>query len=88
MKMIKFLCLVIAALVVTSVTYSNHSLDDSQRVSDLTREIAEIEKNNTVLRSQIADAGSLTKMNERVQAMGFTEVPKIVSITAGSLALR
>lgn len=88
MKMIKLLCIVIAALVVTSVTFSNHSLDDSQRVSDLSNEILELEKNNTVLRSQIADAGSLTKMNERVMAMGFVTTPQIVSLPAGSIASR
>jgi hypothetical protein len=80
---------IIAGLVVTSVTLSNHSLDDSQRVSDLSVEIIELEKSNTIIRASIADAGSLTKLSNRVEELGFVEVPKVVSLGAvGPVALR
>ena len=82
MKIVKLLFVVIAALVVTSVTYSNHSLDDSQKVADLSSEITSLEKENVILRSQIADAGSLTKIASKVEEMGFVPAEVVVSIDA------
>lgn len=89
MKLVKILFAVIAVLVVTSVTLSNHSLDDSQKVADLSAEITAIEKANTLVSSQIADAGSLTKIAAKVEAMGYVAPVKIVTLTLpGNVASR
>lgn len=86
MKLIKLLCAVIAILGLTSVTFSNHSLDDSQKVADLSAEIAALEKSNKVLVATVADAGSLTKLAEKIETMGFVAPEKVASIN-GSAAV-
>jgi cell division protein FtsL len=89
MKLVKLLSVVIALLVVTSVTFSNHSLDDSQKVADLSAEISAIEKQNTLTAAKIAEEGSLTKIAGRVDAMGFVQPAKVVSLTLpGNVASR
>lgn len=89
MKLIKLLGVVIALLVVTSVTVSNHSLDDSQRVADLSAEISAIEKQNTLTAAKIAEAGSLTQIALRVEALGFVAPNKVATLSLpGTVASR
>lgn len=89
MKLVKVLSVLIALLVVTSVTVSNHSLDDSQKVADLTAEISALEKENTITTAQIAEVGSLTAIAARVEELGFVQPVKVVSVTLpGAVASR
>ena len=89
MKLVKLFFVVIAGLVLTSVTLSNHSLDDSEKVSALSQEVIQLEKDNTVLRAEIAEAGSLTKLSGRVEELGFVGSPQVVTLTrTGAVALR
>lgn len=89
MKVIKFLGLIIVGLVITSVTVSNHSLDDSAVVSELTQEIKSLERDNTVLRAEIASAGSLTAAAENIELAGFVPPSNIATLAApGHVAMR
>lgn len=84
MKLIYLLSFIIFALVVTSVTYSNHSLDDSARVQALTAEIDSLKKENTILAAEIAESGSLTVLADNIQAAGFVPASKIISVSLPS----
>lgn len=89
MKLIKLLTFCLAALVVTSVTYSNHSLDDSQKVADLSREISELEKSNVILRAKVAKQGSLTTIASKIEELGFISAKEIASLNVpGMVASR
>lgn len=89
MKLVKLLAIFIVALVVSSVTLSNHSLDDSDRVADLNRELEVLEHQNTILRAELAEVGSLTQVASRIEELGFVENPPVVTLTIpGNVALR
>jgi len=84
MKTVKLLFIVIAALVITSVTYSNHSVSDSQLVGELSSEINALEKQITLTEAEIAQAGSLTQIASKVEEMGYERSTKVVSVYAPS----
>lgn len=89
MKLIKLLFAVIVGLVITNVTLTNRSVDESIVLSDLNAEISKIQNENTILRSQVAEAGSLGNLSFRLAEAGFTTSPTIVSIsTPVSVATR
>lgn len=89
MKLVKILFAFIAVLVVTSVTVSNHSLDDSQKVAELAAEITAIEHENTLTASEIAEAGSLTKIAAKVEGLGYVAPVTVVTLTLpGNVASR
>ncbi len=89
MKLIKFLALVIVGLVITNVTLTNRSVDESILVADLSSEISELQNQNRILESQVAEAGSLDAVRQKLAEIGFVETPAIVSITVpGSVASR
>ena len=80
MKLIKFLFAVIVALVIANVTLTNRSVDESVVVAGLTRDIAKLQNDNTILKSQVASAGSLSKISDKIAQAGFVESPKVVTI--------
>lgn len=89
MKLVKSLGAVIVLLVIVSITVSNHSLDDSQTVSDLTAEIKTLEQANTILKAEIARAGSLTDVAENINLAGFVEPTNIATLESpGNVALK
>lgn len=83
MKLLKLLSFVIVLLVVTNITLSNHSLDDSKKLSDLNSEVNALTHEITILRSTLAEAGSLSAISGKVEAAGFTDTPKVVSLSVG-----
>jgi len=89
MKLVKILSLIIIALVITNVTLTNRSVDQSVTVTDLSKEISRLDHENTLLNAQIADQGSLTKLREKITAAGFVATSEIVSLkTTASVASR
>lgn len=89
MKLIKLLSFVILALVITNVTLTNRSVDESIVVADLSRDITSLQKENTILKAQVAALGSLTDLEQKIAEAGFTASPKVASVTTvSSLASR
>lgn len=84
MKLFKLLACFIVILIVSSITLSNHSLDDSQHVRELSLDIASLQHDNTLLKDEIAQAGSLTKIAAVATEKGFVESPKIVTLSVPS----
>lgn len=84
MKLIKLLALIIVLLVITNVTLTNRSLDDGLTLSNLSKEIAELQNQNIILRARIASAGSLTGVKEKLLSAGYTESPRIVAVPENS----
>jgi|GEM_PF-2853890 len=80
MKLIKFLSFIIIALVIGNVTLTNASVDDRLVVASLSQEISSLENAITILRSQVAQAGSIKNITSRLEAMGFTDTPKVASL--------
>lgn len=89
MKLVKALSAVIVALMIVSVTLTNRSVDESIVVAYLTKEIGELQNQNTILKAQVASAGSLSKLSAKLEDAGFIESPKVVSLpTTSSVASR
>lgn len=89
MKLIKALSAIIVILMIGSVTLTNRSVDESIVVGELTKEIAELQNQNTILKAQVATAGSLSNLGLKLAEAGFIESPKVVSISlSSSLASR
>lgn len=88
MKTVKILSVIIAALLITNVVSANSAVDDSLSVTKLTNEITILTEENVALRQEVALAGSLSKLQDQILALGFVENPKVVTLTSSSLALR
>ena len=84
MKLPKLLAFFIVVLGLLNVTFSNHSLDDSSLVADLSVEIGQLERDNTILKSRIAEAGAIKNLHEVIAGSGFVETPKIVTLSPAS----
>lgn len=89
MKLVKALFVIIILLVITNVTLTNRSVDDGLALSNLTKEITQLKNENTIKKTQIASAGSLSIVKEKIAAAGFVETPKMAALgTPSSVALR
>lgn len=84
MKLIKILFIVIIGLVITNVTLTNRTVDEGVVVSNLTKEISSLRDQNTILASQVAELGSLSSVSAKLEASGYVETPKIVSLTGST----
>lgn len=84
MKLIKILFAIIVLLVITNVTLTNRTVDEGVALSKLSREISELQNQNTIMKATVASAGSLGALSEKIATMGYVEVPKVVSLTTGS----
>lgn len=80
MKLIKFLFVIIVGLVITNVTLTNRTVDESIMVANLNREISILQDQNTILASTVAEAGSLGNLTAKLTEAGYTESPKVVSL--------
>lgn len=89
MKIVKFFFVVIAILLVVNVVITNNAVDESLVVTKLSHDITILSEENMQLRQEVAHAGSLINLQEKILALGFVDNPKIVSLsTTTSLALR
>ncbi len=89
MKLIKLLFGVIVVLVIANVTLTNRSVDEGIVVSNLSKEIAALQNQNTILRGQVAALGSIGNLTAKLEEAGFVETPKVVSLpTTSSVASR
>jgi hypothetical protein len=84
MKIIKFLSFIIVALVLGNVTLTNRSLDESLVVSNLSRDIATLQNENTILKAEVASAGSIKQLSARIEAAGFVSTGNIASLPSVS----
>jgi hypothetical protein len=84
MKIIKLLSFVIVALVIANVTLTNKSVDESLVVSNLSRDIAILENENTILKAEVASAGSIKELSARIEAAGFVSTGNIASLPSVS----
>lgn len=72
-----------------NVTIANRSVDESIVVSDLSVEIASLQNENTILKSNVATAGSLGSLSLKIEEAGFVSSPKIATVkTTSSVASR
>lgn len=89
MKLIKLLFAVITLLVIANVTLTNRTVDESVVVSRLNQEIEILQNENTILRAQVAQAGSLGNLTLKLQEAGFVTSPQVVAVdTTTSVASR
>ena len=89
MKLIKILFAVILALVIANVTLTNRTVEDGVTVAKLSRQITELEDQNTIMRAQVAAEGSLGSLMTKIAKAGFVESGKIASVkTTSSVASR
>lgn len=89
MKLIKIFFTLIIALVIGSVTLTNRTLDESLVVANLDKEITALQNQNTILRSQVAVAGSLGTLSPKIAQAGFVESSNTLSLSSvSSVALR
>lgn len=84
MKLIKLLFVVITALVIANVTLTNRTVDESVVVSRLNREIETLQNENTILKAQVAESGSLGNLTLKLQEAGFVTSTQIVSVDSTS----
>ncbi len=80
MKLIKALSLIIVILVISSVTLTNRSVDESLVVGELTREIASLENQNTILKAEVSATGSLGNLSLLIEEAGFSASPTLVTL--------
>lgn len=89
MKLIKLLFGVIVILVLANVTLTNRSVDEGIVVANLSKEIATLQNQNTILKGQVASMGSIGNLTAKLEEAGFVETPKVVSLpTTSSVASR
>jgi len=89
MKLIKFLSLIIVALVLVNVTLTNRTVDESLYLSQLSSDINSLQEDNLLRQTRIAQLGSLPVLAEKIEAAGFVETPTVVALpTPASVALR
>ena len=89
MKLIKALFVLIIALVIMSVTLTNRSVDEGVVVAKLNQEITSLQNQNTILRAQVALAGSLNSVSTKIVEAGFVESATTVALkTSSSVASR
>lgn len=84
MKLVKLLSLIILILFIGNIAVSNRSLDDSKKTVELTNEVNKLSHELAILRSQLAEATSLTQVAARVEDAGFNQFPKIVTLSGAS----
>ena len=80
MKLIKALSLIIVILVISSVTLTNRSVDESLVVGELNREIASLENQNTILKAEVSAIGSLGNLSVLIEEAGFSASPTLVTL--------
>ncbi len=80
MKLIKALSLIIVILVISSVTLTNRSVDESLVVGELNREIASLENQNTILKAEVSAIGSLGNLSVLIEEAGFSTSPTLVTL--------
>jgi cell division protein FtsL len=88
MKLAKLLFVVIAGLLIGNVIVANTAVDESVTVKVMSAEIEAMSQANLQLKQEIAATGSLTRIAERAETLGFVSVPKVVTLTTSSLASR
>ena len=84
MKIIKLLSFIIVALVIGNVTLTNRSVDESLIVSSLSRDIATLQNENTILKAEVASSGSIKELSSRIEAAGFVSTANIASLPSVS----
>jgi hypothetical protein len=80
MKLIKFLCAVILALVLGNVTLANQSLDASVQMAQVAEELATLDKETSILEAELAAESSLAQILPRIENLGFVAPTKILAI--------
>lgn len=88
MKLVKLLAIVIALLLIGNVVVANAAVDESVTVKVMSAEIEALSQENLRLKQTIAETGSLTRIAERSESLGFVMIPKVVTLSTSSLASR
>ncbi|MFZ2199792.1 MAG: hypothetical protein WAV40_03315 [Microgenomates group bacterium] len=84
MKLIKFFCFIIVVLVIGNVTLTNRSVDESLVVANLSRDISALQNENTILKSEVASAGSIVELSSKIEAAGFISSGKVAALPSVS----
>lgn len=82
MKLIKLLSLLLLALAVTNLSYTNKLIGYSDQISGLYQEISSIERQNKKLQLSVSKKGSLTNLRAAIEEAGFVQSTSIVTLGA------
>ena len=80
MKLIKLLCIIIVGLVITSVTFANHGLDQSLEMTKLNQDIVALAKENSLKEATLAKATSLATLETRIEQAGFKTPTRVLAV--------
>lgn len=85
MKLVKILGVLITLLVITNVVLSNRSVDLVQSLQETESTVATLEKDVTVIKYQVTQVGSLTKIAESARAQGYIDSTHVAAVTLPGL---
>lgn len=66
------------ALIFVQLIFANNLATDGHKLSSVNDEIARLERENTTLKVQIAEASALTSLSEKTQELGFEKPTKVI----------
>lgn len=85
MKLAKLMWVAIVFLVVTNVVLSNRSVDLVHDLQETERLITVLEKEVAVIKFQVSQAGSLTKIAQSAREQGYIDTTHVAAITLPGL---
>lgn len=77
-KVLTIFTIFAAALIATQLVFANNLATDGNKLSNINDEIAKLERENTVLKAQIAQESSLTALWQKAKESGFEKPTKII----------
>lgn len=80
MKIIKILSVVIMALIISNLYFTNNLVGRGEVINEITADIHEIEHENRKLEIQIAKKTSLTNLQEKISQAGFVDPENIATL--------
>lgn len=66
------------ALIFTQLVFANNLATDGNKLSNINKEIAKLERENTSLKTQIAQESSLTVLFQKAKESGFEKPTKVI----------
>ena len=77
-----FIAIIIIGLTIVQISVGNKISTAGFELSKLQDQVAEYERENTILQEQILDAESYTNIKEKADGLGYASANNVVSLTA------
>lgn len=77
-KVLVFFTIFAIALIFTQLVFANNLATDGNKLSNINEEIAKLERENTTLKTQIAQESSLTVLSQKAKEFGFEKPTKVI----------